>query len=232
MIPDRSMSLSGEATAEMDIAVGNAHRWTLMGSAPSVTDYEDPSTQPAATECQGSSTEMTSHSPTFWAASKENNFYESGDESESNPSTTAGRPMAGNPPLTSAFGVPPACIGNTSSVTYVEAIHLKGLPHNRTDLLSEHRTADGYDSYAQLPNLNVDFLDHVFPSFCPDLIIHDPIFDDPNVRRKFSDDTLSTGWFWHKETGNIVEGVVEVKPSVSKVFARAVAAGLFRLDHG
>jgi hypothetical protein len=232
MVPDRSMSLSGEATAEMDIAVDNAHRWSLIGSAPSVTDYEAPSTQPAVTEYQDSSIEMTSRSPTVWAAPEENNFYESGDESESNPSTTAGRPMAGNPPPTSAFGVPPACIGNTSSVTYVEAIHLKGLPRNRLDLLSEPRIADWYDSYTRFPNLNVDFLDRVFPSFCPDLIIHDPIFDDPNVRGKFSNDTLSTGWFWHKETGNIVEGVVEVKPSVSKVFARAVAAGLFRVDHG
>ncbi|KAF8533265.1 hypothetical protein BDD12DRAFT_899780 [Trichophaea hybrida] len=117
------------------------------------------------------------------------------------------------------------------NATSVDALHTQPTQGHGNDSVVEGGIVDEYDFNWRALSINADSLDSVFCRSVPTygvqlVIIRDPMFDDPGVCEMIVDVTPSIGPYWHKRTARIVEGKAEIKPEVTEVLARVVAAGL------
>lgn len=138
----------------------------------------------------------------------------------------AGTPNADDPLSPPVFDLSTASINTASCIIVDNAELSKRLPFIGGNPGAEHKATDVFTG---LPSYNTGSVAPICPSFNPHIIVHNPIFDDPKVRGKFTEATLSSGWFWHKESSSIVEGVAEISSGVTSQISCAAAAGLFEV---
>jgi len=237
MAYERRMSPLAEALAKIDISVGDEHCRFEPGSSMSCTSVVKRalylSSESAEMGRRSSETRSTSPPIDFAVSESKNPLVSVDTPTGCKLNRAVDRSITTDAPAITGSGISDAPTPYTSN-TWSEAIQAQEFLVGLTNSHVEHGTTGAFACYPGEPSNNVDFLDPFsYASFCSTgLVVHDPLFDDPSVRAKFTEDTPSQRWFWHKETGNIVEGMPEIRPEVANVLARAEAVGLFGVNYG
>ncbi|KAF8241608.1 hypothetical protein K440DRAFT_678231 [Wilcoxina mikolae CBS 423.85] len=114
-----------------------------------------------------------------------------------------------------------------------DAVFLRCQPGDVTDLIEHQSTPQMFCGYTGVPRHGTNWLHGYLESLPASSIVHNPLFDDPNIREKFPANfpgetpaPLTTGWFWDKRSGTIVEKHAELRPDIAKFLSHIELARL------
>ncbi|KAF8533677.1 hypothetical protein BDD12DRAFT_945536 [Trichophaea hybrida] len=198
-------------------------------NATTITDVKRPPTKPSDLNSRDCGTQTTRCSPIGFMASEKSII---GIPDVLSEDTEVDRFLATGDPCNANSFKADAPFRVTCDLLG-DAILPRCQPGDVTDLIQHQSIPQIFSNYTGVPRHGTYRLQGYLESLLASTIVHNPLFDDPNIREKFpadfpreTSDPLTTGWFWDKRSRTIVEKHAGLRPDITNFLSHTELARL------